>query len=74
MYEMCLQDQDPIVAGHAASMVYDLSKRESAQHAIMDSPDLVHAVIAVLANTRDEQTAKYCAGRPYLTVDLEVTY
>lgn len=58
-----MQDPDPIIVGHAASMVYDLSKRESARHAIMNSPDLVHAVIVAMANTQDEQTAKYCAGK-----------
>jgi hypothetical protein len=62
---MCAQDNDPVIVQHAACMVYELSKRESARHAIMSSAELINAVIVAMANTRDADTAKYTAGTLY---------
>ncbi len=62
---VCAQDNDPVVVQHAACMVYELSKRESARHAIMSSAELINAVIVAMANTRDADTAKYTAGTLY---------
>jgi len=52
------QDADPVIVSHAAAMAYQLSRRESARHALINSPELIHAVIHALGKTRDTDTAK----------------
>ncbi|XP_032802467.1 catenin beta-1-like isoform X1 [Petromyzon marinus] len=57
-----LNDDDPVVMGNAAMMVHQLSKKEAARHAIMDSPQMVAALVRAAQNTNDMETARCAAG------------
>ncbi|XP_032812953.1 catenin beta-1-like isoform X1 [Petromyzon marinus] len=57
-----LNDDDPVVMGHAAMMVHQLSKKEAARHAIMGSTQMVSALVRAAQNTNDMETARYAAG------------
>lgn len=57
-----LNDEDQVVVGQAAMMVHQLSKKEASRHAIMNSPQMVDALIRVMAQSNDVDTTKCAAG------------
>ncbi len=48
-----LNDEDQVVVSQAAMMVHQLSKKEASRHAIMNSPQMVAALVKALSNTSD---------------------
>ncbi|GFO32389.1 beta-catenin [Plakobranchus ocellatus] len=57
-----LNDEDQVVVYQAAMMVHQLSKKEASRHAIMNSPQMVTALIRAMANTDDIETTRCAAG------------
>lgn len=57
-----LNDEDQVVVYQAAMMVHQLSKKEASRHAIMNSPQMVAALIRAMANTEDIETTRCAAG------------
>lgn len=57
-----LNDEDLVVVGQAAMMVHQLSKKEASRHAIMNSPQMVDALIRVMSQSNDVDTTKCAAG------------
>ncbi len=43
-------------------MVHELSKKEASRHAIMNSPQMVAALVRAMATTNDLETTKCAAG------------
>ena len=50
------------MVSQAAMMVHQLSKKEASRHAIMNSPQMVAALVRAMANTNDLETTKCAAG------------
>ncbi len=48
-----LNDEDQVVVSQAAMMVHQLSKKEASRHAIMNSPQMVAALVKALSNSSD---------------------
>ncbi|KAH9521568.1 Catenin beta-1 [Dermatophagoides farinae] len=57
-----LNDEDQVVVGQAAMMVHQLSKKEASRHAIMNSPQMVDALIRVMSQSNDVDTTKSAAA------------
>merc|ERR1712165_668657 len=57
-----LNDEDQVVVSQAAMMVHQLSKKEASRHAIMNSPQMITALIRAMANTDDIETTRCAAG------------
>ncbi|NP_001158477.1 beta-catenin protein [Saccoglossus kowalevskii] len=57
-----LNDEDQVVVSQAAMMVHQLSKKEASRHAIMNSPQMVAALVRAMANTNDVETTRCAAG------------
>ena len=57
-----LNDEDQVVVGKAAMMVHQLSKKEASRHAIMNSSQMVTALLRAMAQSNDLETTKCAAG------------
>ncbi|KAF7488000.1 Armadillo segment polarity protein [Sarcoptes scabiei] len=57
-----LNDEDQVVVCHAAKMVHELSKKEASRYAIINSPQMVGALIRVMSQCNDIDTTKCAAG------------
>ncbi|XP_077997286.1 catenin beta-like isoform X2 [Glandiceps talaboti] len=57
-----LNDEDQVVVSQAAMMVHQLSKKEASRHAILNSPQMVAALVRAMANTNDVETTRCAAG------------
>uniref|UniRef100_A0A8W7P076 Armadillo segment polarity protein n=1 Tax=Anopheles coluzzii TaxID=1518534 RepID=A0A8W7P076_ANOCL len=57
-----LNDEDQVVVSQAAMMVHQLSKKEASRHAIMNSPQMVAALVRALSNSNDLETTKGAVG------------
>uniref|UniRef100_UPI00358E6464 catenin beta-1-like isoform X2 n=1 Tax=Myxine glutinosa TaxID=7769 RepID=UPI00358E6464 len=57
-----LGDENQVVVSQAAQMVHQLSRKETAWHSMMESPQLVAALVHTLQTTTDIDTARYTAG------------
>lgn len=57
-----LNDEDQVVVGQAAMMVHQLSKKEASRHAIMNSPQMVAALVRAMSQSKDLETTKCAAG------------
>ena len=57
-----LNDEDQVVVCQAAMMVHQLSKKEASRHAIMNSPQMIAALVRAVANTDDMETTRCAAG------------
>lgn len=57
-----LNDEDQVVVSKAAMMVHDLSKKEASRHAIMNSPQMVAALVRAISNSNDLETTKGAVG------------
>lgn len=57
-----LNDEDQVVVSQAAMMVHQLSKKEASRHAIMNSPQMVAALVKAIANTSDLESTKGAVG------------
>ncbi len=51
-----------LVVGHAAMMVHQLSKKEASCHALINSPQMIQALINAMASTNDPEIYKSTAG------------
>merc|ERR1711992_11930 len=57
-----LNDDDQVVVSQAAMMVHQLSKKEASRHAIMNSPQMVAALVKAIANSSDLESTKGAIG------------
>lgn len=57
-----LNDEDQVVVSQAAMMVHQLSKKEASRHAIMNSPQMVAALVRAMTNSNDVETTRCAAG------------
>uniref|UniRef100_A0A182N391 Armadillo segment polarity protein n=1 Tax=Anopheles dirus TaxID=7168 RepID=A0A182N391_9DIPT len=57
-----LTDEDLVVVSQAAMMVHQLSTKEASRHAIMDSPQMVAALVRALSNSNDLATTVCVVG------------
>lgn len=57
-----LNDEDQVVVSQACMMVHQLSKKEASRHAIMNSPQMVAALVRAMTNTSDLETTRCAAG------------
>ncbi|XP_037078008.1 armadillo segment polarity protein-like isoform X2 [Pollicipes pollicipes] len=57
-----LNDEDQVVVSQAAMMVHQLSKKEASRHAIMNSPQMVAALVRALSNSNDLETTRVAVG------------
>lgn len=57
-----LNDEDQVVVSQAAMMVHQLSKKEASRHAIMNSPQIVAALVRAMSTSNDLETTKCAAG------------
>lgn len=57
-----LNDEDQVVVSQAAMMVHQLSKKEASRHAIMNSPQMVAALVRALSNSNDLESTKAAVG------------
>merc|ERR1740123_583549 len=57
-----LNDEDQVVVSQAAMMVHQLGKKEASRHAIMNSPQMVAALVKAIANTSDLESTKGAVG------------
>lgn len=57
-----LNDEDQVVVSQAAMMVHQLSKKEASRHAIMNSPQMVAALVRTLSNSADLETTRVAVG------------
>lgn len=57
-----LNDEDQVVVSQAAMMVHQLSKKEASRHAIMNSPQMVAALVRAMSTSNDLETTKCAAG------------
>lgn len=57
-----LNDEDQVVANHAAQMVHQLSKKDASRRAIIDSPVMVESLIGAIEQKRSDDTMKHAAG------------
>lgn len=57
-----LNDEDQVVVSQAAMMVHQLSKKEASRHAIMNSPQMVAALVRALSTSNDLETTKGAVG------------
>lgn len=57
-----LNDEDQVVVSQACMMVHQLSKKEASRHAIMNSPQMVAALVRAMNNVNDVETVRCAAG------------
>ncbi|XP_064421403.1 junction plakoglobin a [Latimeria chalumnae] len=57
-----LNDEDQVVVNKAAMIVNQLSKKEASRRALMQSPQMVSAVVRTMQNTSDMETARCSAS------------
>ncbi|XP_050437579.1 armadillo segment polarity protein-like [Adelges cooleyi] len=57
-----LNDEDQVVVSQAAVMVYQLSNREAALHAIINSPQMIATLVKSVANSSDLETTIGAVG------------
>lgn len=57
-----LNDEDNVIVSHAAMMVHQLSKKEASRHAIMNSPQMVAALVRAISSSNDLETTKGAVG------------
>ncbi|ESP00767.1 hypothetical protein LOTGIDRAFT_205205 [Lottia gigantea] len=57
-----LNDEDQVVVTQAAMMVHQLSKKEASRHAIMNSPQILAALVRAMNNTDDLEITRCAAG------------
>ena len=57
-----LNDEDQVIVSQAAMMVHQLSKKEASRHAIMNSPQMVAALVRAISNSNDLETTKGAVG------------
>ncbi|KAL7636200.1 UNVERIFIED_CONTAM: hypothetical protein RMT77_012957 [Armadillidium vulgare] len=57
-----LNDEDQVVVSQAAMMVHRLSKKEASRHAIMNSHQMVAALVRALSNSNDLETTRVTVG------------
>merc|ERR1711953_1400748 len=57
-----LNDEDQVVVSQAAMMVHQLSKKEASRHAIMNSPQMVAALVKAISNPSDLESTKGAIG------------
>ncbi|XP_049575800.1 junction plakoglobin a [Syngnathus scovelli] len=53
-----LNDEDQVVVSKAAQIVNQLTRKEASRHALMQSPQMVAAVVRAMQNTTDMETAR----------------
>lgn len=57
-----LNDEDTVIVSQAAMMVHQLSKKEASRHAIMNSPQMIEALVRAISNSNDLETTKGAVG------------
>ncbi|KAK4302593.1 hypothetical protein Pmani_025327 [Petrolisthes manimaculis] len=57
-----LNDENQVVVSQAAMMVHRLSKKEASRHAIMNSQQMVAALVRALSNSNDLETTRVTVG------------
>lgn len=57
-----LNDEDNNVVSHAAMVVHQLSRKEASRHAIMNSSQMVAALVQAISNSSDLETTKGAVG------------
>ncbi|XP_003743637.1 armadillo segment polarity protein [Galendromus occidentalis] len=57
-----LNDEDQVVVGQAAVMVHQLSRKEASRHAIMNSSQMVAALVKAMTTSNDLETTRNAAG------------
>lgn len=57
-----LNDEDQVVVSQASMMVHQLSKKEASRHALMDTPDMVSALVRAMSHNTDVEVTKNAAG------------
>ncbi|XP_015432336.1 PREDICTED: armadillo segment polarity protein isoform X2 [Dufourea novaeangliae] len=57
-----LNDEDQVVVSQAAIMVHQLSKKEASRHAIMNSSQMVDALVHAISNSNDLESTKAAVG------------
>ncbi|XP_054634738.1 junction plakoglobin a [Dunckerocampus dactyliophorus] len=57
-----LNDEDQVVVSKAAQIVNQLTRKEASRHALMQSPQVVSAVVRAMQNTSDMETARVTAS------------
>ena len=57
-----LCDDDQVVVSQAAMMVHQLSKKEASRWAVMNSPQMVAALLRAMSNTNDTETICCASG------------
>lgn len=57
-----LNDEDQVIVSQAATMVLQLSKKEASRHAIMNSPQVVAALVRAISKSNDLETTKGAVG------------
>jgi len=57
-----LNDEDQVVVSQAAMMVHQLSKKDASRHAIMNSPQMVSAIVRAMSSSGDVETTRCAAG------------
>ncbi|XP_061685476.1 junction plakoglobin a [Syngnathoides biaculeatus] len=57
-----LNDEDQAVVSKAAQIVNQLTRKEASRHALMQSPQVVSAVVRAMQNTNDMETARATAS------------
>ncbi|MGH0171450.1 UNVERIFIED_CONTAM: hypothetical protein FKN15_061445 [Acipenser sinensis] len=53
-----LNDEDPVVVNKAAMIVNQLARKDASRRALMQSPQMVAAVVRTMQNTSDMETAR----------------
>ncbi|XP_076478785.1 armadillo isoform X2 [Bombus vancouverensis nearcticus] len=57
-----LNDEDQVVVSKAAMVVHQLSKKEASRHAIMNSSQMVAALVRAISNSDDLESTKAAVG------------
>ncbi|KAK4299246.1 hypothetical protein Pmani_028463 [Petrolisthes manimaculis] len=57
-----LNDENQVVVSQAAMMVHRLSKKEASRHAIINSQQMVAALVRALSNSNDLETTRVTVG------------
>ncbi|XP_076377294.1 armadillo isoform X2 [Megalopta genalis] len=57
-----LNDEDQVVVSKAAIMVHQLSKKEASRHAIMNSSQMVDALVHAISKSNDLESTKAAVG------------
>lgn len=57
-----LSDEDQVVVSQAAMMVHQLSKKESFRQAILNTPEMLAALVRAISNSNDLETTKGAVG------------